>query len=126
MKALSIQQPWAWLILNAGKDIENRRWNTRYRGIFLVHASKQFDSAGYDWVKKNMPEIEMPFFNGWVNEFQRGGVVGAVDLVDTVKASASRWFQGPVGFVLENPKPLPFMPCPGRLSFFNVDYPHAC
>ena len=24
VKALSIRQPWAWLILYAGKDIENR------------------------------------------------------------------------------------------------------
>lgn len=26
MIALSIRQPWAWLIINAGKDIENRDW----------------------------------------------------------------------------------------------------
>lgn len=32
MKALSIRQPWAWLILHAGKDIENRVWQTRFRG----------------------------------------------------------------------------------------------
>ena len=28
MKALSIRQPWAWAILHAGKDIENRDWRT--------------------------------------------------------------------------------------------------
>lgn len=26
--ALSIRQPWAWAILHAGKDIENRDWHT--------------------------------------------------------------------------------------------------
>ena len=31
MKALSIRQPWAWLILHAGKDIENRDWKPRIR-----------------------------------------------------------------------------------------------
>ena len=32
MKALSIRQPWAWAIINAGKDIENRQWPTKFRG----------------------------------------------------------------------------------------------
>src|SRR5690348_2447825 len=40
MKALSIRQPWAWLILHAGKDIENRDWSTRFRGQVLIHAAK--------------------------------------------------------------------------------------
>jgi hypothetical protein len=43
MKALSIRQPWAWLILHAGKDIENRDRKPRnpalhFRGSFLIHA----------------------------------------------------------------------------------------
>jgi hypothetical protein len=38
VKALSIRQPWAWLIANGHKDIENRSWNTNYRGAFLIHA----------------------------------------------------------------------------------------
>lgn len=32
LPAISIRQPWAWLILNAGKDIENRDWPTNFRG----------------------------------------------------------------------------------------------
>ena len=40
MLALSIRQPWASLILNAGKDIENRCWPTKVRGRILIHAAK--------------------------------------------------------------------------------------
>lgn len=40
MKALSIRQPWATLILRGGKDIENRVWRTKQRGTVLIHASK--------------------------------------------------------------------------------------
>ena len=32
MKALSIQQPWAWLIAHGKKDVENRTWATAFRG----------------------------------------------------------------------------------------------
>ena len=40
MLALSIRQPWASLILKAGKDIENRDWPTKFRGRILIHAAK--------------------------------------------------------------------------------------
>ena len=34
--ALSIRQPWAWLIVNGYKDIENRDWKTHYRGRWMA------------------------------------------------------------------------------------------
>lgn len=40
MKVLSIRQPWAWLIVNGHKDIENRTWTTRFRGPIPIQASK--------------------------------------------------------------------------------------
>jgi ASCH domain len=39
MKALPIRQPYAWLIVNGHKDIENRAWPTKFRGRVLIHAS---------------------------------------------------------------------------------------
>lgn len=116
-KALSIRHPWAWLIVNGYKDIENRSWQTEYRGPFLVHAGKRFDKEGYLWVTKNFPEIQLPE----LEEFQMGGVIGAVDLVDCVSVSESRWFEGPYGFVLQNPRHLPFIPVNGKLGFFFVE-----
>lgn len=38
--ALSLTQPWATYILEAGKDVENRVWPTEYRGPLWLHASK--------------------------------------------------------------------------------------
>jgi hypothetical protein len=43
MKALSFKQPWAELVLQGKKKIEIRRWNTNFRGEFLIHASKSPD-----------------------------------------------------------------------------------
>lgn len=48
MKALSIRQPWAWAILNADKDIENRDWRTNFRGRIAVHAAKTMTRDDYD------------------------------------------------------------------------------
>jgi hypothetical protein len=38
VKALSIAQPWAELILRRRKPYEIRTWKTGYRGVLLVHA----------------------------------------------------------------------------------------
>jgi len=39
MKALSLKQPYAELILQGKKTMESRLWNTKFRGEFLIHAS---------------------------------------------------------------------------------------
>ena len=116
MKALSIRQPWAWHILNSGKDIENRDWPTGFRGRVLIHASKGMTRAEYEdgqdplWARGG-PTIE---------RLERGGIVGSVEIVDCVAVSDSPWFFGRFGFVLRDPKPLPFVPWKGQLGFFDV------
>lgn len=120
MLALSIRQPWAWLILHGGKDIENRDWPTRVRGRVLVHAAKgmtrdEFDSAAiFSYGRTGSARLVPP------HELQRGGIVGSVDIVDCVTDSKSRWFMGRFGFVLRDPQPLPFVPWRGQLGFFDV------
>lgn len=119
MKALSIRQPWAWLIIHGGKDIENRSWPTNYRGRFLVHAGKGMTreeyADGYSFALE-CGVTDLPRFD----ELQRGGVVGSVELVDCVDSSDSPWYMGQKAFVLRNPQHLPFTPMRGQLSFFEV------
>jgi hypothetical protein len=45
MKIISIRQPWADLIVNGSKNIENRSWPTSYRGPVLIHASLNANRA---------------------------------------------------------------------------------
>jgi len=40
MKALTISQPFASLIANGEKFVENRTWPTNYRGPIAIHAGK--------------------------------------------------------------------------------------
>lgn len=115
MKALSIRQPWAWLIIQGYKDVENRSWSTPIRGPFLVHAGQTFDEDGYIWVKAHT-DITLPARE----EFARGGIVGRAEIVDCVSRSRSVWFSGPFGFVLKNAAPLEFTPLKGKLGFFEV------
>ena len=116
MRALAVKQPWAFLIVNGYKPVENRSRRTHMRGRIAIHASQSFDQEGYDFVRENFPEIEMPEKDG----FDFGGIVGGVDLVDSVTNHDSPFYFGPHGWVVENPKPCKFHRCLGRLSFFNI------
>lgn len=117
MKALSIRQPYAWLIVNGHKDIENRTWRTPFRGRVLIHAGITYPKRDYaeDFVSHTRYYGSYP-----EREQMIGGIVGVATIIDCVSHSDSRWFNGPYGFVLANAKPLPFVPCKGALSFFNV------
>lgn len=123
MIALSIRQPWAWLILHAGKDIENRDWKTPYRGRCLIHSSKSRTKQDYEDAILFLELRKLEYLNVDFPSFEnldRGGIVGAVDIVGCTDTSDSPWFVGDYGFILRNPKPLPFTPYKGRLGFFNV------
>lgn len=116
MRALSIMQPWAWLIVQGHKDVENRTWPTDFRGPVLIHAGKKpdFDPA-MEWEWGDIPPPTG-------DQIELGGIVGEAEIVDCVRRSASRWFRGPWGFVLRNARPLPFRPCRGMLGFFQPDF----
>ena len=120
--ALSIRQPWAWAIIYAGKDIENRTWPTRYRGPVFIHAAKAFDTTPSDaracadeWARQ--AGIKPPA------GFDLGGIIGRAEIIDCVTESASPWFVGRFGFVLANARPLPFTPCRGALGLFQPFIP---
>lgn len=122
MKALSVRQPWAWAIIHAGKPVENRTWKTKIRGEILIHASKTFDHEGYYWIKENCRELSIgPFDIPKPNDFLKGGMIGIATLVSCVQSHPNPWFFGPYGFVFEDPRPIDFIPCPGKLGFFDFN-----
>lgn len=134
MKALSIRQPWASLILKARKDVENRCWPTRFRGRILIHAAKgmtrtehqdaiEFAVAAINGDPRNADKPRGRTLRDLGFAFEdlpRGGIVGSVEIVDCVSESWSPWFVGEYGFLLRDPRPLPFTPWKGQLGFFDV------
>ena len=123
LRALSVRQPWAWAILHGGKDIENRTWATRHRGLFVVHAGQQLDHAGYRWLQVNFPHLRVPT----PAELVRSALLGVVELTDCFgpedahPMKASPWYMGSSGFVLTNPRSFDRpIPTPGKLGFFKL------
>lgn len=122
--ALSIRQPWAWLILHAGKNIENRNWPTAFRGRVLIHAGKEMTRADYQAAAifcSALPhEVKFPSYEE--AKALCGGIVGEVEITGCVRASDSPWFCGEYGFVLRDARPRELVPCKGALGFFTPKF----
>ena len=75
MKALTIWQPWAWCIIHAGKDIENRSWATKSIGPLAIHAgtnrNRRYFEDARRWIKATCG-VDVPDFD----QLQRGAVIG--------------------------------------------------
>lgn len=122
MKAISVRQPWAWLIVRGHKDIENRSQRTSHRGPLLIHASITMKKRDYDDAAVYAMErgVTIPP----AENLERGGVIGKAEIVDCVDKSPSPWFMGPIGYVIENPEPLMFHACAGQLGIFTPNIAH--
>lgn len=116
LPALSVRQPWAWLIVSGLKDIENRPRRTHHRGPLLIHAGLSLESyteENIEWLAKKYG-VHIPL------ELDTGGIVGVVDVVDCVETHRSKWFiEGNNGWVLANPRRLAFRGCRGALGVFR-------
>lgn len=149
MKALSIRQPWAWAILNAGKDVENRDWKQGGPNVaaamrlvrscepILIHASAGMtrrEYLEYFEIVRGILHPRSVAYTPTRDDFDLGGIVGRARLAGVIhvdekwgslgglcaKARASKWFVGPYGLALTEIKAMAFVPFKGALGFFNV------
>lgn len=119
LPVLSVRQPYAWLIIAGGKNIENRTRRTHYRGPILIHAGL----AGAKLSTGERQQLE-ELAGGVIPEAEllAGGIIGVVDVIDcVVKSESPWWIPNHWGWVLANPRPLPFHPCRGSLGFFRIE-----
>ncbi len=120
LPCLSVRQPWAWLIVNGWKNVENRTWPTKVRGRIAIHTSSRMTLDDYHacriFMRGHGMDVELPH----PHELKLGGIVGITTLLDCVQSHPSEWFTGPWGFVLDDSAPSEFIPSKGRLGFFHV------
>lgn len=119
VKCLTIRQPWAWLIVNGHKNIENRSWSTNYRGPLVIQSSKGIGSIRElsetcNWVEHETG-IALP------GDFSLGTVEGIVTLSDVI-TTGTGFYADPGSFhwVLTNPKILTPSDIKGKLGIWNL------
>lgn len=101
MRAITVQQPWAWAIFRAGKDVENRA-NRRgqetarkqFAGLagqrILVHSSSRLAGRDADTEVRRLSPVEVtaPGMPGAHPEWALGSILGTVDVVGVHTADA--------------------------------------
>jgi len=119
MKALSLKQPFAELILQRRKKIELRKWNTKFKGQFYIHSSKVPDAKA------------MKKFGFEIGSLPTGAIVGKANLVDVKEYKTSSEHKedkrlhlvstawGRYGFILSNVQRVRLIPCKGSLNFWT-------
>ena len=121
MKVLSVQQPWAELIVVGYKDVENRVRRSHYRGRLLIHASGKIDKWGMEDILAALREGGNEEAAAFLAVAPTGCIVGQVEMVDCVTEHPSDWFDGPFGYVLANPlyfeTPIPMK---GKLGIYDL------
>ena len=128
-KALSLKQPYAWLIANGYLLVDDRTWGTQYRGPVLIHASKGLYEVYYDHLKSNT-DIPLPD----KDKLEYGGVVGIANLVlccrpgelpKNISRQQRAHFGGVhqeyFGFLFEQARPVALIPCRGKLGIFEIN-----
>jgi hypothetical protein len=133
--ALSIQQPWAWLMTAAPppmlKKIENRTWRRKTPEHILVHTGLKVDQVAHrSLIHGRHPVSGKIWLTGGYNPYleafnagqvRTGGFVGAMDFTgEVLTESGDPWFMGPYGYVTANARALPFLPWRGMLGFFDA------
>lgn len=131
MLTLSIRQPYAWLIANGFKTVENRTWRTQYRGKILIHAGSNLAMRPADITDfrkflfaESGGKIKLPS----LSDMRTGGIVGIAEIVDCLDEPIEQidrdWYEdGSVAFIIRNARPLPFTPIKGKLRLFEVNLP---
>lgn len=117
MKALTIKQPWASLIMSGAKKIENRSWAppaTLIDQRLVIHAGLAWDSD---------VELADDFDGGFTEQSSpRGVALGTVRVVAVVTESDDPYFFGPFGWILEDPQPFDApVPSRGSLGLWRWD-----
>ncbi len=119
MRALTVRQPFAWAITAGHKDIENRSWAPSLLPdeVFAIHAgSRKPDPDDVQTVRRRFGRTaRVP------DEYAFGAIVAVARAAGTVSKSRSKWFTGPVGWVLQDVVPLREpVPCKGMLGLWRL------
>lgn len=133
-KVLTVKQPWASLIVQGIKPIENRTWKcpNKYIGQrVLIHASAvpvEMKNPNSVFTREQWDSFSLGYQRDIIcgDGFPNSAIVGSVEIVDCVVNHPSIWAEkGVFNWLLANPilfdKPIEGVK--GKLSFWEYELP---
>lgn len=129
--ALSIKQPWSWLICRGIKDVENRTWHIHMPPLLnypatprriYVHTGAKIDDKAWRFIVQRIDadtDLELISLAAR-HALALQAIIGEVDIIGCTGNSDSPWFTGPYALMLAGgilyDKPIS---CKGQLGFFD-------
>jgi hypothetical protein len=130
MQALTLKAPWGYAIARLGKNLENRTWYPPDGTIgtrIAIHQGAGIDRSGVEWLSERFGDLEIEhgiivctaIVAGWIDN--DGGRADTLAAREAAMLRRSKWFRGPVGWVLTSIRPpRARVPIKGRLSLWHV------
>lgn len=128
MKAITICQPYAHLILQGRKTCENRTWFTNYRGPIYIHAGKNLSWLDLEGDRDASYDIAM-------KDMQFGAVIAIANLVACIRQDSRlimEWLgkmteeqkhhvNGPFCWILDRVEPVGPWPWKGAQGLWDIN-----
>jgi hypothetical protein len=121
MRAISIKQPWASMIISGVKDTENRTFPLKEKGPIAICSTKKPNAEAL---------LDFP------GDYPNGVLLGVVDVVGLIWVEEDGeystdlpeeanvkldWYvPGDLGWVLRNPRPCKQVPVKGQLGIYHI------
>lgn len=132
MKAISLIQPWATLILDGIKTIETRTWSTKYRGDLLICAGQKYSGDFTDDTQTILNRVFKA--KNYTPKHQlahaQGVALCVVNLIhvrdyglteNDIYQGCYPFTEGRKAWIIDNVRPVKQVPVKGKLSLFEVD-----
>jgi hypothetical protein len=135
MYAVTLHQPWAWAILNLGKNLENRSWAPSHARMsnqpLIIHAGQAYDDSAEAWMRRRglLQANQILPAAARIKGSLIGSVIYRASLSEAELAElkteegdrARSWWTGPLGWLLAAPQTFPApVPCPGAQRLWRV------
>ena len=136
MRAMSVQQPYAWAIIHGGKDIENRRrqapWNTLIGQRIAIHASRTWSDQGArdilieDLIGRRPTPADLTFTFGaiigtaLVHDVHLAAADGCCDPWGWEQPKHTASVDPIVHVTLSGVRATPWIPCSGQLGAWRL------
>lgn len=115
---LTLHQPWAQMIIEGHKNIENRSWKPPEEliGSFIaIHAGKTYDPIASIIIRQRFG-IHIDD----IDKLEMGAIVAVARLDGVLTDSDDPWFYGPYGWMLGDVTPIAPVLCPGAQRLWRL------
>jgi hypothetical protein len=117
--ALTLRAPWGQAVIYGTKRIENRKWSSqRHKPPFWMAIHVGLNEEDYHDVSYHLAREEL--YDVLNERHHPGRIIGLAHVVKYITKSDDPWFDGPIGWVIDEVIPLDPIPARGKQQLWPL------